>query len=212
MAARKSLGQNFLIDRGAVRRIVDALELRNGEPLLEIGPGRGALTAELLRAAGRMAAVELDADLARRLQQSFDNDRLVLFPGSVLRLDMARVLAALGEPSQARLVLVGSPGEADQVVGLAEHEGVTDLVGQTTVGQMMAVIAGADLVIANDSAPAHMAAGFDRPCVALFGPTDPEVWAPKQKAVVTLEAPDGDLSQIASDTVIQEARALLEEG
>jgi len=61
MPTRKSLGQNFLIDRGAVRRIIDALELCGDETLLEIGPGRGALTADLVRVAGRIAAVELDS-------------------------------------------------------------------------------------------------------------------------------------------------------
>ncbi|NNF41833.1 MAG: glycosyltransferase family 9 protein [Phycisphaerales bacterium] len=72
-----------------------------------------------------------------------------------------------------RLVLIGAPGESDQVRPLAGDERIVDLVGGTTVGQSMAVIAGATLVVATDSAPLHIAVGFDRPCVGLYGPTDP---------------------------------------
>ena len=52
--ARRRLGQNFLIDRDAVRRIVELLDLRVGEAVFEIGPGRGALTGALIEAAGRV--------------------------------------------------------------------------------------------------------------------------------------------------------------
>jgi len=49
---------------------------------------------------------------------------------------------------------------------------------KTTVGQTMALIEGASLVVCNDSAPMHMAAGFNRPLVAIFGPTDPRLTGP----------------------------------
>ncbi|WP_028320848.1 16S rRNA (adenine(1518)-N(6)/adenine(1519)-N(6))-dimethyltransferase RsmA [Desulfatiglans anilini] len=58
--ARKSLGQNFLIHEGVVNRIVAAAALQPGEPVLEIGPGRGALTRLLARSAERVVAVEKD--------------------------------------------------------------------------------------------------------------------------------------------------------
>ena len=79
--------------------------------------------------------------------------------------------------------MIGGPDEARQVEDLVNPASdtasdIVDLVGRTTIGQTMAVIAGADLVIANDSAPLHVAVGFDRPCVALFGPTDPALVGP----------------------------------
>lgn len=81
-----------------------------------------------------------------------------------------------------RLVVIGSPSETEQVRDLIqtpEARGtIIDLVGQTSIGQTMAVIAGAGLVIANDSAPLHIAVGFERPCVALFGPTNPATVGP----------------------------------
>ena len=71
MRARKSLGQNFLIDRGAVARIVAAAAIENGDAVLEIGPGRGALTAPLIEAAGQLTAVEADRELAKSLAKRF---------------------------------------------------------------------------------------------------------------------------------------------
>ena len=64
-----------------------------------------------------------------------------------------------------------------------------DLVGRTSVGQTMAVIADAALVIGNDSAPLHMAVGFARPCLGLYGPTDPQEVGPYgvDDAVVCLD-------------------------
>lgn len=74
------------------------------------------------------------------------------------------------------VVIVGGPGEASQVPALcawAETElRVTNLIGATSVARLMAVIARCSLLIGSDSAAVHMAVGFDRPCVALYGPTD----------------------------------------
>lgn len=72
--ARKSLGQNFLVDRGFQRRIVEALEAGPGDEVLEIGPGRGALTDHLAGTVGRLFLVELDDVLADALQRRFAGD------------------------------------------------------------------------------------------------------------------------------------------
>lgn len=75
-----------------------------------------------------------------------------------------------------RVVVVGGPGERDQcgpVLDLVGSLGkVSDRVGSTSITQLMALISRARLVVANDSAVLHMAVGFDRPLVGLFGPTD----------------------------------------
>jgi len=67
--ARKRFGQNFLHDPGVIRRIVSAVAPAPGEQLVEIGPGQGAITKELLKVAGRLNAVELDRDLIEPLAQ-----------------------------------------------------------------------------------------------------------------------------------------------
>jgi 16S rRNA (adenine1518-N6/adenine1519-N6)-dimethyltransferase len=67
LAVRKRFGQHFLHDPGIIRRIVEAVAPKPGEHLVEVGPGRGALTWTLLERAGMMDAIEIDRDLAAAL-------------------------------------------------------------------------------------------------------------------------------------------------
>ncbi len=67
---RPPLGQNFLIDKNIVRKIVRLAQLQPGETVVEIGPGRGVLTEALLEASGNVTAIELDAGLCARLRES----------------------------------------------------------------------------------------------------------------------------------------------
>ena len=68
--ARKSLGQNFLVSEGAIRKIVEALLPGEGLPIFEIGPGKGALTIPLAEKGARIAAFEIDRDLAALLREA----------------------------------------------------------------------------------------------------------------------------------------------
>ncbi len=80
----------------------------------------------------------------------------------------------LDSKSLEAIVIVGAAGERDQCpITLAQADGTTmvDLLGQTDVAGLMRVIERAALVVANDSAAVHMAVGFNRPLVALYGPT-----------------------------------------
>ena len=87
----------------------------------------------------------------------------------------AALAEAILEETDASIAVVGGPGEqrqCDLTRGLGERsDRVIDLVGRTAVGELMAVVERAGLVVANDSAVLHMAVGFDRPLVAFFGPT-----------------------------------------
>ena len=67
----KGLGQHFLFERGIVQRMVRQAGIGSEDHALEIGPGLGILTSELLRRAGRVTAVELDRRLAEHLRQTF---------------------------------------------------------------------------------------------------------------------------------------------
>ncbi|MBL1217549.1 MAG: glycosyltransferase family 9 protein [Planctomycetes bacterium] len=81
----------------------------------------------------------------------------------------------------SHIVIVGTQAERSQCVSLLEAAGrdvVVDLMGQTDVGKLMAVLARAGLVIANDSAALHMAIGFNRRFIALYGPTNIEAVGP----------------------------------
>src|SRR3954462_10983742 len=68
---RKGLGQHFLSDRRILGRIVEALDLRVNETVLEIGPGRGALTDFLADRAGKVLAIEYDRALAAMLREKY---------------------------------------------------------------------------------------------------------------------------------------------
>ena len=90
---RKRFGQHFLHDPGAIAKIVAAVGPRPGDTLVEIGPGLGALTAPLLERAGRLAAIEIDRDLAARLEEVHTS--LTVHRGDVLEFDFARLPAGL---------------------------------------------------------------------------------------------------------------------
>jgi 16S rRNA (adenine1518-N6/adenine1519-N6)-dimethyltransferase len=91
--AKRSLGQNFLVDPNLQRKIVEAVEAGPGDTVIEVGPGRGALTDALAASAGRLVAVELDDTLAAELAVRYDGaptvsiahaDILEWEPGAVL--------------------------------------------------------------------------------------------------------------------------------
>lgn len=70
----KSKGQNFLLDPAIVNRIADAAMIAPGDLVIEIGPGMGILSSELLERGARVKAIELDDTLAPRLEQHFSKD------------------------------------------------------------------------------------------------------------------------------------------
>ena len=74
-AARKRFGQNFLTDENVIRRITDTIAPRSGELLIEIGPGRAALTNSLLEYDADLIVVEIDRDLAGDLESRFGDQQ-----------------------------------------------------------------------------------------------------------------------------------------
>lgn len=100
---RKRFGQHFLHDPGILRRIVECVAPQSGERLVEIGPGEGALTLPLLRAAGRLTAIELDRDLIEPLRARAQGiGDLAIINADVLKVDFTALAAG------ASLRLVGN--------------------------------------------------------------------------------------------------------
>jgi 16S rRNA (adenine1518-N6/adenine1519-N6)-dimethyltransferase len=107
MPAKPKLGQNFLIDSEAIQRIAASIGDLTGRTVVEIGPGRGAITAALAARAARVLAVELDPLLAAALRVEFLLDataRVTVINEDALRFDFAAASAAAGE----RLLVVGN--------------------------------------------------------------------------------------------------------
>ncbi|MGD1063748.1 MAG: 16S rRNA (adenine(1518)-N(6)/adenine(1519)-N(6))-dimethyltransferase RsmA [Terracidiphilus sp.] len=114
MPHKPKLGQNFLVDAEAVERIVAALGVLAGRTVVEIGPGRGAMTGALAARAGRVVAIELDRNFAAGLRGRFDPQRVTpervtprgvtIVEQDVLQFDFAAAATEAG----GRLRVVGN--------------------------------------------------------------------------------------------------------
>lgn len=111
---KPKLGQNFLVDRGAMQRIVDALGDISQATVMEIGPGRGALTDFLAVRAGRLIAVELDRVLSAQLRMRYSRlPNVDVIEADILKTDIGTIVGKRpgplrdlrpSEPIKARVV------------------------------------------------------------------------------------------------------------
>ncbi|MNH49919.1 Ribosomal RNA small subunit methyltransferase A [compost metagenome] len=85
----KSLGQHWLRDRDVLAHIADCAELEPIDTVLEIGPGLGTLTSELLRRSEKVLAVEFDGELARKLPAQFPGKNLEVVQSDILAFDLS---------------------------------------------------------------------------------------------------------------------------
>lgn len=93
--ARKRFGQHFLVQPGVAERIVGLAGLHDDSVVLEIGPGRGALTRLLARRCRRLVLIEVDRDLAAQLQVDFgDRPTVEVITADVLSVDLHALLGA----------------------------------------------------------------------------------------------------------------------
>ena len=87
--AKKSLGQNFLVDESMARKIVDSINPQPDDVILEIGPGRGMITQFLQQRAGKLVSVEIDQRLYEQLDATFkDADNFELIKKDFLKVDL----------------------------------------------------------------------------------------------------------------------------
>ena len=98
LRARKGLGQHYLIDGGVLKLILSAAELAPDDIVIEVGPGLGVLTRELVRRAGWVVAIELDDKLAVLLKEMLaDFNNFTIINEDVLKVDPATLLEELNE-------------------------------------------------------------------------------------------------------------------
>lgn len=154
MKAKKSLGQNFLSDPNVLESIVAFSGVTPGAHVLEIGPGRGALTQVLLKAGAKVRAVEIDPSLFAFLQEQFgQNPNVSLVSGDILQMDIAnwylpaepfqvvanipyyitapiikKLLTAV--PAPARITLLVQKEVAERLAGGAKHRSVLTVATQ----------------------------------------------------------------------------------
>ncbi|HYC43111.1 MAG TPA: 16S rRNA (adenine(1518)-N(6)/adenine(1519)-N(6))-dimethyltransferase RsmA [Noviherbaspirillum sp.] len=94
---RKRFGQNFLTDQTVLHDIIRAIDPRQNDAMVEIGPGLAAMTSLLLESLDKLHVVELDRDLVARLKKKFDPARLVIHEGDALQFDFASIPVPEGQ-------------------------------------------------------------------------------------------------------------------
>lgn len=97
MPTKPKLGQNLLVDPQAALRITSALGDLSGRTVVEIGPGRGAITEALASRAAHVVAIELDREFAETLRAQFDPKRVTVVEQDVLQFDFAAAAATAGD-------------------------------------------------------------------------------------------------------------------
>jgi ADP-heptose:LPS heptosyltransferase len=158
----------------------------------------------------RIELTEDDLEYARRLLGAESGFRtIVISPGSGGKRKcwpMERFAAVIEQ-------LVASGWRAVVVLGPAEEH----LAGRTCfrssdevivvqppdLSRLAGLLHGADLYLGNDSGPSHIAAAVGAPSVILFGPTDPDLWAPRGRSVEVIRSPDGDMDLLKVDPVLE---------
>jgi 16S rRNA (adenine1518-N6/adenine1519-N6)-dimethyltransferase len=125
--AKKSLGQNFLNDREIAHRIVEALGDISQKTVIEIGPGRGALTGLLIARAARLIAIELDRVLAAQMRMKCANvPNIEVIEADVLAVDFASLLGP--RPGTSIGGLTPKPPEKVPVVGNIPYYITSDIL------------------------------------------------------------------------------------
>ena len=102
--ARKRFGQNFLQDDRVLGDIIDSIAPRDGDTMVEIGPGLAAMTDLLLQSLPHMHVVELDRDLVARLEKRYPRERLTIHAGDALKFDFGSIPV----PEGRKLRVVGN--------------------------------------------------------------------------------------------------------
>ena len=173
-------------------------------------------------------------DLLRAYGIREEDSVVAICPGSVnsrAKRWPAEAYAALADrliESRRRVLLIGSKEEADvskDVMSRMRHEPVV-LTGKTTLDQVTAVLATVDLIVTNDTGPAHIGAALDRPTIVIFGPTNPLTTRPFSPAAEILRHPPECapcmlrdcpidhrcMTAITVDEVFEHSHALLKRG
>ena len=131
-------------------------------------------------------------------------------------VEIGRFLLGKPEGSRPRLLLVGGEADGRALGGLRTAWAAEANAGDVLVAEnlplptLAALLGRCRLFLGHDSGISHLAAAAGAPCVLLFGPTDPDIWAPSQPGVQVIRAPDGTLSTLGVATVREAVAAALD--
>lgn len=210
---------SYLYDPNGIFR--DNLQLAGVRTLIEmphrVQPGAGHAAEQLARPLERLAFFLEDASPRLHLQdQSRCGSRVVLHPGSG---STTKNWPVENWATTGRDLLNAFPDLLlTLVTGDAERErGITDTIlaewqslnvehwDGLPLPQLAQRLASAAAFLGQDSGISHLAAACGVPCLLIFGPTDPAVWAPRNPGTQVLQAPDGDFSKLPPESFLQSA-------
>jgi len=107
--AKKSLGQNFLSDPIYINKIIDAVSPREADAIIEIGPGRGALTERLVESGAKVIAIELDRDFVPILREKFaGRENFQVLEDDALQIDFRSLISENPKPETRHSKLVAN--------------------------------------------------------------------------------------------------------
>ena len=105
--ANKNLGQNFLINQEVLDNIIDKSEIIEDDMVIEIGPGLGTLTNELLKKAGKVICVELDSKMISILKERFrNNEKLEIINDDILKVNLKKIIEENKESGKIKNVKI----------------------------------------------------------------------------------------------------------
>lgn len=87
MKAKKKFGQNFLIDPFFINQIIKEINPKDSDKILEVGPGRGAITSPILQKIKHISVIEIDPDMIKILEKNFDNKKITILAADILKID-----------------------------------------------------------------------------------------------------------------------------
>lgn len=137
---KKSLGQHWLKDRDILSTIAESADITNNDTVLEIGPGLGTLTSELLRRAKEVVAVEIDRDLASKLPSQFPGKNLTVIAEDILNFDLSTL--PLGYKVVANVPYYITSRIVEYLLSSANKPSVIILLVQKEVAERLAAVPG----------------------------------------------------------------------
>ena len=192
----KALGQNFLADENTARRIVRLADLREGDRVVEVGPGLGSLTVMLAEAGARVRAIEVDRHLVPILREVVVGLDVEVVEADAMRVDWR---AALGDEPWVMVANLPYNVGTPLVIGVLETAPMIErilVMVQREVGERMAAGAGDDAYGAMSVKVAYYATA------TVIGTVPPSVFVPKpnvESALVQLVrhvAPPVDVPEV----------------
>jgi 16S rRNA (adenine1518-N6/adenine1519-N6)-dimethyltransferase len=168
----KSLGQHWLKDRDVLAAIATRAELTSDDTVLEIGPGLGTLTSELLRAAKKVVAVEFDSELAQKLPGQFPGKNLEVINEDILSFDLSSL--PVGYKVVANVPYYITSKIVQLLMTAANKPAITVLLVQKEVAQRLAAMPG-DMSILAVSAQLYSEVSLGELVPAIYFTPPPKV-------------------------------------